>query len=338
MNELEIIDLIRRRFSAGQIAFSSGEAKVGETTITFDIQNRILKGIGDDTAVISPPKDPILYTTDMMVEGIHFDLSFITPFELGYKLVARNVSDIFAMAGEPEFLLLNLCLPFERDIENFLASFLDGIDECLKRYNIRIVGGDFSSSPDRIFLSATLTGTSPMPVFRSGARPGDRIYVTGTLGDSACGLEVLKRKAKLPPEIVTPLVKKHLRPEPEPVHKKVSRLNAMIDISDGLAIDLWRLCNESSVGALLYEDKIPVSRELKEAASLMDLDILSLVLSGGEDYELLFTTDVMIREPGITEIGVIKEKPGLEIMGRGGVVRPLKPVGYVHSGKGNNFR
>jgi thiamine-monophosphate kinase len=328
VNELEIIELIRKRFSVPQVT-------VGETAgIATDRQNRILKGIGDDTAVISPPKYPILYTTDMMVEGIHFDLAFISPFELGYKLVARNVSDIFAMAGEPEFLLLNLCLPFnrKRKIENFLASFLDGIDECLKRYNIRLVGGDFSSSPDRIFLSATLTGTSPSPVFRSGARPGDFIYVTGTIGDSACGLEILKRKAKLPSEIITPLVKKHLRPEPEPVHKKVSRLNAMIDISDGLAIDLWRLCTESSVGALLYEDKIPVSRELKEAASLMDLDILSLVLSGGEDYELLFTADDLIREPGLTEIGVIKEKPDMEIMGSDGVVRPLRPEGYIHSG------
>lgn len=333
MDELEIVELIRKRFS--DLSFSKDPS-------------RILKGIGDDAAVISPSRYGLLYTTDMMVEGIHFDLSFITPFQLGFKLVARNVSDIFAMAGEPEFLLLNICIPMNCKtsvgegtegprswrLEGFLNSFLEGVEEALKRYNITLIGGDFSSSPHRIYLSATLTGLSDKPVLRSGAMPGDRIYVTGTIGDSACGLEILKRKPDLPSEIKDFLQKRHLMPEPKAVHRKVRKINAMIDISDGLSLDLWRLCRESDRGALIYEEKIPLSPEMKEAAPRLSIDPLKLSLSGGEDYEMLFTTDELLTIEGITEIGTITNKKGLpeiKIVTRDGVIRPLKPEGYIHT-------
>ena len=272
-----------------------------------------------------------------MVEGIHFDLSFMTPFQLGFKLVARNVSDIFAMAGEPEFLLLNICIPLNDGLKDFLNPFFDGIEEGLKRYNVALIGGDFSSSPGRIYLSATLTGFSKKPVLRSGAGLQDRIYVTGTLGDSACGLEILKRRPELPSGTKDFLIRRHLMPEPQAVHRKVEKIHAMIDISDGLCLDLWRLCRESGAGAIIYEEKIPISAEMKEAATLLGMDPLGLALSGGEDYEMLFTTDEVLQIEGITEIGMIVHKEEgstagteIKIITRDGLIRPLKPEGYIH--------
>lgn len=309
MNELEIIELLKRKFSS--------EAP------------EILKGIGDDTAVISPSSEFELYTTDMMVEGIHFDLSFITPFQLGFKLLSRNVSDIFAMGGKPDFLLLNLCLP-EKIKETFIESFLEGLLEGTRRYRIVLAGGDFSISPGYIFLSATLRGSSPQPVLRNGAKPGDFIYVTGTLGDAACGLEILKRKAEIREEIREPLIKKHLMPEPQPVHHRIKKINAMIDISDGLSLDLWRLLEESKVGAIIYEERIPLSKELTEASKILGLDPLKLALSGGEDYELLFTTGDKITSDKITKIGIITEERGIKIVSKNGKESALTPEGYIH--------
>jgi len=331
LDELELIEEIRRRFGT-------------------EASDRIKKGIGDDAAVLLPSRGLLLLTTDIMVENLHFDLSFMSPRDIGFKLVARNVSDIFAMAGEPEFMLLDLCLPQQlllshqkRTVHEFVEALFDGIEEGLKRYSVILIGGDLSTSPGKIYLSATLTGSSERPVFRSGARPGDLIYVTGTLGDSSCGLEILKRTitsrggevtvvkdTEIPSEIKKPLLKKALSPEPEPVHKKINKINAMIDISDGLAIDLWRLCRESAVGAVIYQDKIPISKEVREASRLLGLDPLSFALSGGEDYELLFTTENRVKEEGITEIGFIKEGDNLSIIDGSGIERPLKPEGYIH--------
>lgn len=307
-NELEIIEFIRERF--------------------FSADRGIIKGIGDDTAVLRPQDSPLLITTDMMVEGIHFDLSFITPSQIGYKLVARNVSDIFAMAGEPEFMLLNLCIPPDLG-PAFIEELLEGIHKGVTKYGIRLVGGDFSSSPKGLFLSATLTGISPKPVFRSGAREGDYIYITGTIGDSACGLEILKQGVPIPSEIKLPLIKRHLTPEPSPLHKKIDSINAMIDISDGLSLDLWRLCRESGVGAIIYEERIPMSEEMIKASEILGVNPLQFALSGGEDYELLFTSGSSIKRDGITEIGMIIEE-GLFILNKDGKKRPLIPEGYTH--------
>lgn len=309
MDELELIELLRNRFSPEN--------------------QKVLKGIGDDAAVVGASRQVSLYTTDMMVEGIHFDLSFITPFQLGFKLVARNVSDIFAMGGEPEFLLLNLCLP-EGTGRDFVEKLLDGIEECTRKYRIDLIGGDFSKSPEYIFLSATLTGVTQRQILRSGARPGDNIYVTGTLGDAACGLEILKRRIRLEEEIKYPLIKKHLMPEPRPLHKEVKDIHAMIDISDGLSLDLWRLCDESKAGAILFEEKLPLSRELLSASKNLNADPLTFALTGGEDYELLFTADKITGMEGITEIGIIIEERGLWITGKNGGKRSLLPEGFVH--------
>lgn len=315
MNELKIIELIKSKFTVES--------------------PWIHRGIGDDAAVIFSSSEIELYTTDMMIEGIHFDLSFTEPLHLGFKLLSRNVSDIFAMGGKPEFLLLNLCVPGNIK-EDFIEGFLEGLLRGTERYGMAVVGGDFSLSPGYIFLSATIKGNCPQPILRSGARPGDLIYVTGSLGDSACGLEILKRRAKLKKEIMEPLTKKHLMPEPQPVHNRIKNINAMIDISDGLSLDLWRLCKESNVGAVIFEERIPLSKELLEASKILGLDPLKLALSGGEDYELLFTTKERFSSEGITDIGVITEEKVIKIIDKNGRERVLSPEGYVHKNGNNN--
>lgn len=243
----------------------------------------------------------LLMTTDMMVEGIHFDASFITPYQLGFKIVSVNVSDIHAMGGRPRFVLLDLAVAGETD-EDYIESFFDGVEKAMERYRLTLIGGDLSSSRSDTAVSATLIGYVKKPVLRSGARAGDRIYVTGTLGDSGCGLELLKiihrpvfiergdvADHPLKWKTMRPLVMRHLMPEARDSRRVRRNATAMIDISDGLCIDLSRICDESGVGARLYLERIPLSSEMKRAAAFLGLDPYLLATAGGEDYELLFT-------------------------------------------------
>ena len=168
--ELSLLEILRKRF----VKKSSS----------------VVLGIGDDAAVIRPRNAHLLLTTDMMVEGVHFDLSWTTPFQLGFKLVSVNVSDIYAMGGEPKFLLLNFSAGNNVTLD-FFSGFFDGIEAAMKKYGLSLVGGDISASK-KIVLSATVGGYGGKILARRGARPGDRIYVTGHLGDAACGLALMK--------------------------------------------------------------------------------------------------------------------------------------------------
>lgn len=277
--ELSLLESLRKRF---------GKRSAG-----------ILVGIGDDAAVIRAGNN-ILLTTDMMVEGVHFDLSWMTPFQLGFKLVSVNISDIFAMGGRPQYVLLNFSAHRSSTID-FFDRFFDGIEEALKTYNVSLIGGDISSA-DRITLSLTAVGTGEKVLKRKGARIGDSIYVTGPLGDSACGLAMLrnmcrtidfaKRERKGLPvswNVAAPLLRRHLMPLARNPKRISGAASAMIDISDGLLIDLSRLCKESGVGARIRVQDIPVSNEMKVTSACLGLSALDLALSGGEDYELLFT-------------------------------------------------
>ncbi|PKL51635.1 MAG: thiamine-phosphate kinase [Nitrospira bacterium HGW-Nitrospira-1] len=252
--ELSLLEILRKRF--GKRSHS------------------IVLGIGDDAAVIRPQNSHMLLTTDMMVEGVHFDLSWTTPFQLGFKLVSVNVSDIYAMGGKPKFLLLNFSASKDTTLE-FFSKFFDGIETAMKRYGISLIGGDISAS-EKIVLSATVTGYAKKFLARRGARAGDRIYVTGHTGDAACGLALMKglrrkiaieqgkkQKFPLPWEIVSPLIERHLMPVARDSQGFIKAATSMIDISDGLMIDISRLCRESKVGALVYADKIPLSNELQ---------------------------------------------------------------------------
>ncbi|MBI5074698.1 MAG: thiamine-phosphate kinase [Nitrospirae bacterium] len=277
--ELSLLEILRKRF---------GKRFPG-----------VMVGIGDDAAVIKAGKN-VLLTTDMMVEGVHFDLSWTTPFQLGFKLVSVNVSDIFAMGGMPQYVLLNFSAHGNSRM-NFFDQFFDGIEEALKTYGISLIGGDISSA-DRIMLSLTAVGSAEKVLKRKGAGIGDGIYVTGPLGDSACGLALLKKirrtidfsksaRKGLPVawDVAAPLLRRHLMPLARDPKKISSTATAMIDISDGLLIDLSRLCRDSGVGARIRAMDIPLSDEMRETSAWLGVPALELALSGGEDYELLFT-------------------------------------------------
>jgi len=298
----------------------------------------MLVGIGDDAAVIKAGKN-ILLTTDMMVEGVHFDLSWITPFQLGFKLVSVNISDIYAMGGKPQYVLLNFSA-HRNSTREFFDLFFDGIEEALKTYSVSLIGGDISSA-DRIMLSLTAVGTGEKILKRKGARVGDRIYVTGTPGDSACGLALLKKirrtidfakpgRKGLPVswDIAAPLLRRHLMPLARNPKRISGAATSMIDISDGLLLDLSRLCKESGVGARIWVRDIPVSKELKEVSACLGVSALDLALNGGEDYELLFTASAKAK----VEASCIGEitRSGISVVDDKGKRTKVSVRGYQH--------
>lgn len=273
-SELNLIDKLHRHFN----------------TLSFNTD--ILVGIGDDCAVINSPFKSLAVCTDTMHEGIDFDLSWITAEALGYKLITINVSDIFAMKAKPLYALLNLSLRKEQTT-HFFDDLISGISEALQRYGISLIGGDLSSARADTVLSATIIGEVTNAVLRSGANVGDKIYVTGTLGDSACGLYLLMHKAcnfldtKLINDYIY-LINRHCKPTARDT--QAIDCSSMIDISDGLSIDLHRLCSASGVGALIYKEQIPLSSAILRLCNALGLDPYEFALSGGEDYEMLFTT------------------------------------------------
>ncbi|HAM51347.1 MAG TPA: thiamine-phosphate kinase [Nitrospiraceae bacterium] len=279
--ELSLLKRIRERFSI--------------------CSKEVVAGIGDDSAVVMPDNQYLLLTTDMMVEGIHFNLNFMTPYQLGFKIISVNVSDIYAMGGNPRFILLDIAWGGDTD-DGFMEAFFDGVEKAMSMYSVQLIGGDLSSTQSGMAISAALIGYVKKPVLRSGARPGDRIYVTGHLGDAACGLALLKIiNRPLPMEcgdetdkplawrVMHPLISRHLLPEARNPNQYSPRATSMIDISDGLFIDLSRICDESGVGARVCLGQVPISPQMKKAAYALGLDPYALATSGGEDYELLFT-------------------------------------------------
>ncbi len=323
--ELHLVERLRKRFSV-KSADRRGAAA-------------LLLGIGDDAAAIRCGRAQSLLTTDMMVEGVHFDLRWTTLFQLGYKLVSVNVSDIFAMGGRPEYLLLNFSGPGSLDLSQY-DLFFDGIAEALAKYSIELIGGDMSSS-DRIVLSATAVGTASKIVTRDGACQGEYIHVTGSLGDAAAGLGIMKNlrkqiplerdavpNLKLPWEIIEPVIRRHLMPDAVNPQPYLGHATAMMDISDGLLIDLGRLCRESRVGARIRVDRLPLSQGLVESSRLLKVSPVDLALHGGEDYELLFTAAAP-QIPGATCIGEIV-RSGLKVIGPDGKPVKQQAKGYEH--------
>jgi thiamine-monophosphate kinase len=331
--------------------------QVGELSLIKQIRQQFKKrprgvivGIGDDAAVIKPTNKNLLVTTDTMAEGVHFDLSFITPYQLGFKVVSVNVSDIYAMGGKPAYILLNIAM-HKNTGKDFFDEFFDGVHGAMKLYNVTLIGGDLSSSKTGITVSATLIGYAKRYITRSGAKIGDKIYVTGNLGDSACGLELLKRIKKpipivFPPTLPSPsrgeglgggglswnsaepLLRRHLLPEARDPKRFVQNATSMIDLSDGLLIDLSRLCDESKVGAKIHLENIPISSELRRIASNLGASPIKLALSGGEDYELLFTAPSGKKVKAI-HIGEITEKERV-IVNASGDEKKFPPEGYQH--------
>ncbi len=247
----------------------------------------VIKGIGDDAAVIRYGNEFLLYTTDMMVEGSHFIKSLHPPYKLGRKAMESNVSDIAAMGGIPEYAMVSIALRKDEDVE-FVDDLYRGIYEVADRYSIEIIGGDTVSS-DGTVISIALMGRTDKEhlTLRSGAKVGDYILVSGPLGASRAGLELLKKGLNEPKGPI----EKHLDPgcRMDMARDVALHANAMIDISDGLASEIRHICEESGVGAVIEKDRIPIDDETVEASKILGVNPYEYALRGGEDYELLFT-------------------------------------------------
>jgi len=253
----------------------------------------LLQGIGDDCAVISKTTDTAwLLTMDTLLEGVHFDLELHPPEQLAEKSLAVNVSDIAAMGGKPLFVLLSLGLPRAFD-ETWFVRFSSGLARALEVYGCLLIGGDTVASPGPVALTLTVVGEAQVSkiLYRSKARIGDSIWVSGPLGLSAAGFELLNID-RVTPEL-QPLLDAHLRPRARvDLGMKLAEsglVHAMMDLSDGLATDLAHLARASGVGAKIFADHLIIHPALKQAAAMLENDPLQWMLQGGEDYELLFT-------------------------------------------------
>lgn len=321
IGEFGLIELIKRRI--------------------FSKDNSVLVNIGDDAAVIEPSKDKLLiFTTDTLMEKVHFDLKYFTFEQIGWKAMVANLSDIAAMGGLPKFALVTIGLPVSISVENVISIY-DGMNEVAKRYKCKIIGGDTFFSPEGIFISIALLGEveKEFLVKRRGARKGDLICVTGDLGEAQAGLEFLKKYTRKKPA----LIKKHLTPFPRIREARTLvknlKISSMIDISDGLSSELFHLTEENDLGAIIYETKIPISTNCTKAGDLLKRSPLLWALSSGEEYELLFT----IKKKELAKLEKIKEKvkvsvigemlekkEGIFLMERSGKKKKLRKTGFTH--------
>jgi thiamine-monophosphate kinase len=259
----------------------------------------LLAGIGDDAAVIRPPdKHDLLVTTDFSIEGVHFRREWHPAGSVGHRCLARGLSDIAAMGGSPLAAFLSLALPADLP-QAWADDFLAGLVTLAKRHKVPLAGGDTSESPGPVTADIIVTGSAPRgtALLRSGARPGDSIYVTGELGGSAAVLHALMRGEKI--SAAEKLARRHFYPEPRldvgAWMRERKLATACIDLSDGLSTDLGHICDESGVGALIYEHSLPrapLPETLRFGASA-----LHFALHGGEDYELLFTAPPKAKMP-----------------------------------------
>ncbi|GLV14388.1 thiamine-monophosphate kinase [Alicyclobacillus hesperidum] len=244
---------------------------------------------GDDAAVVTPPRGQLVLTTDALVEGVHFLESTITRHNLGYKSLAVSISDIAAMGGEPLWATVTLAVsPSWREAE--LAELYDGLAEACSEFGCSVVGGDVVSTPGPFTVSIALVGKAERPILRSGARPGDILFVTGWLGGSAAGLDVLQGKHSASPVTQAALARCHQRPTPRiglglaAARAGVSALN---DVSDGLASELNEIATASGVRCVIAENQLPIRPEVKEHARFAGRSAVDYALYGGEDYELV---------------------------------------------------
>lgn len=298
--------------------------------------SRIVRGIGDDCAVASVPAGhEVLLTTDFSLQGVHFRQEWHPAQSVGHRCLARGLSDIAAMGGEPIAAFLSLALP--RDLpQSWVTGFLEGLLKLARRYRVTLAGGDIAQSLSGVLADIVVLGSVPRGkgILRSGARPGDRIYVTGELGGSAAALDELfsGRRKKL--GVVD--YPRHFYPVPRVEVGRFLReknlASAMIDISDGLSTDLAHICEESEVVAVLDAGLIP---RAKVGAKKKEVN-LKLALHGGEDYELLLTARPRTRVPAVirgvpvTEIGRITDGSGMRLIDSHGHSERLQPQGWQH--------
>ncbi|MBK9108533.1 MAG: thiamine-phosphate kinase [Saprospiraceae bacterium] len=315
------------------------------------LKNSTLKGIGDDAAVIQYENAATVVSTDMMLEGIHFDLAYFPLKHLGYKAVISNLSDIYAMNAMPEQITVSIAASNRFSVEA-LELLYEGIRHACKEYDVDLVGGDTCSSLRGLVISITAIGKqSPEKIaYRSGAKPGDYLFVSGELGAAYLGLQLLEREKQIfledqsmQPELEDQkqLIGKFIKPEARKdvvlwLEKAEVVPHAMIDLSDGLSSDLMHLCEQSKIGAEIQENLIPISEESKLMALKFNMDPYTCALNGGEDYELLIAVDPIEAKkiqylPGFYYIGECKEKDfGIQLKTNSGNLHKMKAQGWVH--------
>ncbi|MDF9407398.1 MAG: Thiamine-monophosphate kinase [Pelotomaculum sp. PtaB.Bin013] len=315
----------------------------------FTYGTGVIKGVGDDTAVLAVNGDKwLLFTTDMMVEGIHFSLDYCTPGQVGGKLLAVNVSDIAAMGGRPTHALISAAIPPQLNT-SVMNELYQGLKEAAQEYGVNLVGGDTVSNRERLVLNLALLGEVEVgkAVYRDGARPGDSIYVTGTLGASAAGLYLYQNPdSQCSPRSVDYCRLAHAVPKPRLDAGSFLAsygVTAMNDISDGLASEMHEICKSSGVGCLIRETCLPVDPRVREVAACAGLDPVNWALFGGEDFELVFTISPDAQEKmksaasaagiEVYHVGVITRLSEVVLEKDDGAVVPLRRGGYDHFSK-----
>lgn len=319
-------------------------------TQNIELKNNTIKGVGDDAAVLNPTAGKVtLVSTDLLLEGVHFDLSYFPLKHLGYKAVSVNASDIYAMNGTPKQITVSVGMSSKFSVEA-IAEIYEGINLACEKYKIDLVGGDTTASKQGLIISVTVIGEANENevVYRNGAQEFDLICVSGDLGGAYAGYQLLEREKRvfidnpqMQPDLAGHdyILERQLKPE---ARKDIIEFfkamdiqpTSMIDVSDGLASELFHIAEQSKVGVTIYEDKIPIDATTYNMARELDLDPTLTALSGGEDYELLFTIkqsdyNKLENHPDFTVIGhVTKAEEGLHMISKGGQKHALKAQGW----------
>jgi len=323
---------------------------IDRLTEGFEIHNpSTLKGVGDDAAVMDFKNKKTVVSTDLLIEGVHFDLSYVPLKHLGYKSVVVNVSDIYAMNATATQITVSIAVSNRFPLEA-LEELYAGIRLACEHYKVDLVGGDTTSSTRGLIISVTAIGEAKASdlVYRNGAQPNDLVVLTGDIGGAYMGLQILEREKavfQVNPnsqpdiEMYSYILERQLKPEARkdipPLLKQLGvKPTAMMDVSDGLSSELLHICKQSGVGCRLYEDKIPLDPQVISTCEEFNLDSTTIALSGGEDYELLFTIaqadyDKIKGNPNFSVIGYITDKSeGVNLVTRAGQFIPIIAKGW----------
>lgn len=336
-------------------------AKLGEfrliehlTSDITPVNKETIKGVGDDAAILSYDKEEeVLVSTDLLMEGVHFDLTYVPLKHLGYKAAMVNFSDIYAMNGTPKQITVSVALSKKFCIED-MEDFYAGLKLACSEHNVDIVGGDTSASLTGLAISITVIGSAPKgtTVKREGAKETDLICVSGNLGAAYMGLQLLEREKiatagkDIQPDFAGKeyILERQLKPEArkdiiERLRKENVRPTSMMDISDGLSSELMHICKQSKVGCRIYEEHIPIDYQTAIMAEELNMNVMTCALNGGEDYELLFTVPIADHEKvasmkDVRLIGhIVSEGMGYAMITRDGVEMELRAQGWSSVGE-----
>lgn len=323
---------------------------INHLTEGIEIKNEsTVYGVGDDAAVLSYPEKQVLVTTDLLMEGVHFDLTYVPLKHLGYKAAIVNISDIYAMNGSPKQMIISIALSKRFCIED-MEDLYAGLRIACEEHNVDIVGGDTSSSITGLAISITCIGEADKEkvVYRHGAKETDLVCVSGDLGAAYMGLQLLEREKAvlkgekdMQPDFAGKeyLLERQLKPAArKDIIEKLAKLNivptSMMDISDGLSSEMMHICTQSKVGCRIYEERIPIDYQTAVMAEEFNMNLTTCALNGGEDYELLFTVPIADHEKvaeieGVKLIGhITKQDLGCALITRDGQEFELKAQGW----------